>query len=70
MLANTKLCGSLEQLDLAHNQSTGMGCAALVAAIDSGQLPGLREISLIGNPASVLAQAEVVASIRRSNGEA
>ena len=38
----------LEKLDLSHTQIAEAGCAALVAAFDSGALPALKALSLLG----------------------
>jgi len=45
----------LERLDLSSTQITDAGCAILVAALDSGALPALEELRLVGIPASVAA---------------
>ena len=52
LLANKKLCESLERLYLGDNQITEAGCAALVAALDRGALPAVRSLSVEANPAS------------------
>ena len=45
----------LKWLDLDRNQITDAGCAALVAALDSGALPALEELTLHGISASAAA---------------
>ena len=45
----------LKVLDLRHTQITDPGCAALVAALDSGALSALEDLNLYGIPASAAA---------------
>ena len=47
----------LKALLLSRTQITDDGCAALAAALDSGALPALRVLHLIGIPASSAAKA-------------
>ena len=49
----------LQRLDLRHTQITDAGCAALVAALDSGALPALETLDLRDTPASAVAKAAV-----------
>ena len=49
----------LEALYLYQTQITNAGCATLVAALDSGALPALKVLNLIGIPASASAKAAV-----------
>ena len=59
----------LKVLYLGRTQITDAGCAALAAALDSGALPALEEVSLEGIPASAVAKAavgEALAKIARS----
>jgi hypothetical protein len=53
----------LIRLDLDYTQVSDAGCAALAAALDSGALPALEELSLDGIPASVAAQDAVDAAL-------
>ena len=59
LLANTKLCKSLETLFLGYNRISDTGCAALVAALSSGAMPALTGLITIGNPASAEARQAV-----------
>jgi len=45
----------LKLLDLSRTQITDAGCATLAAELDSGALPALEELKLVGIPASVAA---------------
>ena len=45
----------LERLYLSYTQVTDAGCATLAAALDSGALPALEELGLVGTPASAAA---------------
>ena len=45
----------LEELHLSFTQITDAGCATLAAALDSGALPALEELRLVGTPASAAA---------------
>ena len=45
----------LEKLYLSYTQITDAGCAALVAALDSFELPALEELTLHDTPASAAA---------------
>jgi hypothetical protein len=47
----------LKGLALRFTQITNAGCAALVAALDSGALPALKQLDLSGIPASDEAKA-------------
>ena len=49
----------LKQLDLCYTQITDAGCATLAAALDSGALPALERLFIIGIPASAAAKAAV-----------
>ena len=49
----------LELLDLSGTQINDAGCATLVAALDSGALPALKELDLGDIPASDAAKAAV-----------
>ena len=49
----------LKALFLSYTQITDDGCAALAAALDSGALPALEGLNLIGIPASAPAKAAV-----------
>ena len=54
--------GGLKQLKWLHlssTQITDAGCATLAAALDSGALPALEELGLIGTPASIAARDAV-----------
>ena len=56
----------LKALYLFNTQVTDAGCATLVAALDSGALPGLEEFGLYGIPASEAAKAGVTEALARS----
>jgi hypothetical protein len=45
----------LKLLGLSRTQITDAGCATLAAAFDSGALPALKELRLVGSPASAAA---------------
>jgi hypothetical protein len=60
----------LELLDLARTQITNAGCAALVAALDSGALPALDTLALDDIPASGVATDAVYAALARSRAAA
>ena len=49
-------------LDLDYTQVTKAGCATLAAAFDSGALPALKRLHLLGIPASAAAKAAVNAT--------
>jgi len=49
----------LERLNLSFTQVTDAGCATLAAALDSGALPALEKLRLVGIPASVAARHAV-----------
>ena len=57
----------LKVLDLDRTEITDAGCATLVAALDSGALPALKELELDGIPASHEAQEAVRAARERSH---
>jgi len=56
----------LEVLDLRYTQVTDAGCATLVAALDSGALPALKELELDGIDARGAAKGAVRAALLRS----
>jgi hypothetical protein len=60
----------LKWLDLCRTQITNAGCAALVAALDSGALPALDTLALDDIPASAAAMAAVYAALVRSRARA
>jgi hypothetical protein len=49
----------LKALNLGHTQISDAGCATLAAALESGALPALKTLFLIGVPASAAATATV-----------
>jgi len=49
----------LKVLILSHTQIADAGCATLTAALDSGALPALEHLYLLGIPASAAAKAAV-----------
>ena len=49
----------LKVLGLSRTQVTEAGCATLAAALDSGALPALAKLDLIGVPARAAAKAAV-----------
>ena len=53
----------LKELCLGFTQVTDAGCAALVAALDSGTLPALATLELYGTPASAAATEAVHAAL-------
>ena len=55
----TGVLTKLKQLELCDTQIADAGCATLVAALDSGALPALRNLFLMGIPASAAAKATV-----------
>ena len=59
----------LKVLDLRHTQITGPGCAALVAALDSGALPALVTLDL-HVPASAAAKDAVSEALAKSRAAA
>jgi hypothetical protein len=58
----------LKMLNLCHTQITDAGCATLAAALDSGALPALKELYLVGIPASDAAQDAVYEARADLNG--
>ena len=52
----------LKHLNLSYTQITDAGCATLAAALDSGALPALKRLFLVGIPASAAAKAAVYAA--------
>jgi hypothetical protein len=60
----------LTTLDLEETEVTDAGCAALAAALDSGALPALEELSLIDTPASAAAIDAVSEALARSRAAA
>ena len=56
----------LELLDLRGTQITDAGCATLVAVLNSGALPALKDLELEDIPASDAAIAAVCAALARS----
>ena len=52
----------LRLLLLSYTQITDAGCATLAAALDSGALPALEDLYLLGTPASAAAMAAVYAT--------
>jgi hypothetical protein len=57
-------------LNLGYTQVSDAGCAALAAALDSGVLPALDNLTLAGIPASAAAIDVVSAALERSRAEA
>ena len=60
----------LKVLFLNCTQITDAGCAALVAALDSGALPALVTLRLVGNPASAAARNAVSEALAKSRAAA
>ena len=58
----------LKVLWLSHTQITDAGCATLAAALDGGALPALKELYLVGIPASDAAQDAVYEARADLNG--
>ena len=56
----------LKSLQLGHTQITDAGCATLVAAINSGALPALKELWFEDIPASDAAKDAVAEALARS----
>ena len=52
----------LKVLDLSSTQVTDAGCATLATALDSGALPALERLFLIGTPASAAGKTAVCAA--------
>ena len=61
--APTGVLAKLKVLSLVRTQITDAGCAALVAALDSGALPALEQLYLEGIPAGGAAKAAVQAAL-------
>ena len=59
----------LRVLNLSRTQINDAGCATLAAALDSGALPALENLSLRGIPASHVAKAAVYAARANLEGE-
>ena len=55
----------LEWLYLDFTQITDAGCATLADLLDSGALPALEKLSLIGTPASVAARDAVSGALAK-----
>ena len=53
------MAGEAQDAFLNYTQITDAGCAALAAALDSGALPALERLYLVGIPASDKAKATV-----------
>ena len=54
--------GGLKKLHLIvmrNSKVSDAGCAALLAALDSGRLPALKEIDLLGSPVSAASEADI-----------
>ena len=62
----TGVLAKLKTLRLNSTQITDAGCAALVAALDSGALPALNGLSLDGIPASAAAKGAVREAVSRA----
>jgi hypothetical protein len=60
----------LKVLDLERTQVTDAGCAALAAALESGALPALEAVYMIGIPASAAAEAAVKEALKRTASRA
>ena len=61
---------ALKVLDLERTQVTDAGCAALAAALESGALPALEAVYMIGIPASAAAEAAVLEALKRTASRA
>ena len=57
----------LKGLELVFTQITDAGCAALAAALDSGALPALEELWLMGIPGSGAARDAVSKALAKRN---
>jgi hypothetical protein len=57
---------TLKLFNLSNTQVTDSGCAALVAALDSGALPALKFIVLYGIPASAAAASAATEALERT----
>ena len=53
----------LKVLDLRHTRIAGAGCAALVSALDSGALPALEALDILGTPPSSAAKNAVMNAV-------
>eukprot|EP00964_Phaeocystis_antarctica_P095275 scaffold61782_cov78-Phaeocystis_antarctica.AAC.2 len=53
----------LGELDLSFTEVTDAGCATLAAVLDSGALPALETVNMVGIPASAAAQAAAQAAV-------
>ena len=56
LLANTKVCKSIEILYLIGNQITDVGCAKVVAALSGGALPAIEELYYKEEDADVISE--------------
>ena len=61
---------TLKDLYLKRTQITDAGCAALAAALDSGVLPALVDLRLVGTPASAAAKDAVREALAKSRAAA
>jgi hypothetical protein len=66
----TGVLAKLKELGLMETQVTDAGCAALAAALDSGALPALEVVYMIGIPASAAAEAAVKEALKRTASRA
>eukprot|EP00964_Phaeocystis_antarctica_P092159 scaffold59228_cov59-Phaeocystis_antarctica.AAC.2 len=62
----TGVLTKLKELSLEETRVTDAGCATLAAAFDSGALPALEALYLVGIPASAAAKAAVRAALATS----
>ena len=66
----TGVLTKLKLLDLERTQITDAGCAALAAALDSGALPALVFLNVLGTRASAAAEAAVNEALERTASRA
>ena len=70
-LSPPAVLANLYSLDLSVNQISNAGCAALASALDSGALPALRQLVMLGTTrASAAAKAAVREACARRVGQA
>jgi len=66
----TGVLTKLKRLNLEYTQVTDAGCAALAAALDSGALPALEDLHVLGTPASAAAKLAVFEALKRTASRA
>ena len=62
----TGVLTKLKKLDLCATQITDAGCATLATALDSGVLPALEQLFLVGTPSSAASKAAASEALVKS----